>query len=62
MIRAWPFKALSFDSGVNYTAGLPFIRTSPVHGTAFSLAGKEKLMKIPSGRQYTWLAVSVKTG
>jgi 4-hydroxythreonine-4-phosphate dehydrogenase len=30
-----PFKALSFDSGVNYTAGLPFIRTSPVHGTAF---------------------------
>jgi len=28
-----PFKALSFDSGVNYTAGLPFIRTSPVHGT-----------------------------
>jgi 4-hydroxythreonine-4-phosphate dehydrogenase len=34
-----PFKALSFDSGVNFTAGLPFIRTSPVHGTAFSLAG-----------------------
>jgi 4-hydroxythreonine-4-phosphate dehydrogenase len=35
-----PFKALSFDSGVNFTAGLPFIRTSPVHGTAFSIAGK----------------------
>ena len=35
-----PFKALAFDSGVNYTAGLPFIRTSPVHGTAYSIAGK----------------------
>jgi 4-hydroxythreonine-4-phosphate dehydrogenase len=35
-----PFKALSFDSGVNFTAGLPFVRTSPVHGTAFSIAGK----------------------
>jgi 4-hydroxythreonine-4-phosphate dehydrogenase len=35
-----PFKALSFDTGVNYTAGLPFIRTSPVHGTAFQIAGK----------------------
>lgn len=35
-----PFKALSFDTGVNFTAGLPFVRTSPVHGTAFSIAGK----------------------
>jgi len=35
-----PFKALSFDSGVNFTAGLPFIRTSPIHGTAFDIAGK----------------------
>lgn len=35
-----PFKALSFDSGVNFTAGLSFIRTSPVHGTAFSIAGQ----------------------
>jgi 4-hydroxythreonine-4-phosphate dehydrogenase len=35
-----PFKALSFDTGVNFTAGLPFIRTSPVHGTAFEIAGK----------------------
>jgi 4-hydroxythreonine-4-phosphate dehydrogenase len=35
-----PFKALSFDTGVNFTAGLPFIRTSPAHGTAFELAGK----------------------
>ena len=35
-----PFKALSFGSGVNVTAGLPFVRTSPDHGTAFDIAGK----------------------
>jgi 4-hydroxythreonine-4-phosphate dehydrogenase len=35
-----PFKALAFDSGVNFTAGLPLVRTSPDHGTAFDLAGK----------------------
>jgi 4-hydroxythreonine-4-phosphate dehydrogenase len=36
------FKALSFDEGVNYTAGLPIVRTSPDHGTAFDIAGKNK--------------------
>ncbi|MEN9347684.1 MAG: 4-hydroxythreonine-4-phosphate dehydrogenase PdxA [Bacteroidota bacterium] len=35
-----PFKSLAFDSGVNYTAGLPIVRTSPDHGTAYDLAGK----------------------
>jgi len=35
-----PFKALAFDGSVNYTAGMPFVRTSPGHGTAYSLAGK----------------------
>lgn len=35
-----PFKALTFDSGVNYTAGLPFVRTSPGHGTAYDIAGQ----------------------
>jgi 4-hydroxythreonine-4-phosphate dehydrogenase len=35
-----PAKALGFDDSVNATLGLPFIRTSPDHGTAFSLAGK----------------------
>lgn len=35
-----PFKAMAFQSGVNYTAGLPIIRTSPDHGTAYSIAGK----------------------
>ncbi|MEQ9310640.1 MAG: 4-hydroxythreonine-4-phosphate dehydrogenase PdxA [Balneolaceae bacterium] len=35
-----PFKLLSFGMGVNFTAGLPIIRTSPDHGTAFNIAGK----------------------
>jgi 4-hydroxythreonine-4-phosphate dehydrogenase len=34
------FKALNFESGVNFTAGLPAIRTSPDHGTAYNIAGK----------------------
>jgi len=37
-----PFKTLSFDTGVNYTAGLPVVRTSPDHGTAFDIAGQNK--------------------
>ena len=34
-----PIKTLAFDSGVNVTLGLPFVRTSPDHGTAFNIAG-----------------------
>lgn len=37
-----PFKALSFGNGVNFTAGLNKVRTSPDHGTAFDIAGKGK--------------------
>jgi 4-hydroxythreonine-4-phosphate dehydrogenase len=37
-----PFKTLAFEEGVNVTLGLPFVRTSPDHGTAFSLAGTGK--------------------
>ncbi len=37
-----PFKALSFGTGVNYTAGLAAVRTSPDHGTAFDIAGKNE--------------------
>ena len=37
-----PFKALSFNRGVNFTAGLPIVRTSPDHGTAFDIAGQGK--------------------
>lgn len=36
-----PFKTLAFNNGVNYTAGLNFIRTSPDHGTAYEIAGKQ---------------------
>jgi 4-hydroxythreonine-4-phosphate dehydrogenase len=36
-----PFKALNMENGVNFTAGLPVIRTSPAHGTAFEIAGKD---------------------
>ena len=35
-----PFKAIAMDEGVNYTAGLPIVRTSPAHGTAYDIAGK----------------------
>jgi 4-hydroxythreonine-4-phosphate dehydrogenase len=37
-----PIKALDFDKGVNVTLGLPIVRTSPDHGTAFGIAGKNK--------------------
>lgn len=35
-----PFKTLAYQGGVNYTAGLPIVRTSPAHGTAYDIAGK----------------------
>ena len=37
-----PFKTISSDNGVNFTAGLKYIRTSPDHGTAFNIAGQNK--------------------
>jgi 4-hydroxythreonine-4-phosphate dehydrogenase len=37
-----PFKILSFENGVNFTAGLPYVRTSPAHGTAYDIAGKDE--------------------
>ena len=36
-----PFKAVAFEEGVNYTAGLPIVRTSPDHGTAYEMAGRD---------------------
>lgn len=53
-----PFKALTFSKGVNYTAGLPFIRTSPDHGTAFEITGQDKANH-ESFRQAVYLAVDV---
>ena len=50
-----PFKALSFGNGVNYTAGLPIVRTSPDHGTALDIAGKG-IADESSFRHAVWLA------
>jgi len=49
------FKLLSFERGVNMTLGLPFIRTSPDHGTAFDLAGCGQASPV-SLKQAIWLA------
>lgn len=51
-----PFKALSFGSGINFTAGLPIIRTSPDHGTGFDIAGKN-IADFSSFRQALYLAI-----
>lgn len=53
-----PFKSLSFESGVNFTAGLPVIRTSPDHGTAYNIAGKN-LADEGSMRQAIYLAADI---
>ncbi len=53
-----PFKLASFDRGVNYTAGLPFVRTSPAHGTAYSIAGEDKASP-DSFRQALYLAIDI---
>jgi len=53
-----PFKTIAFDSGVNYTAGLSAIRTSPDHGTAYDIAGKNKANE-QSMRQAIYLAVDI---
>ncbi len=53
-----PFKVINFDTGVNFTAGLPIIRTSPDHGTAYDLAGKNEANP-NSFRQALYLAVDL---
>lgn len=53
-----PFKTLSFGSGVNYTAGLPVVRTSPDHGTGYEIAGKNKASE-HSFRQAVFLACNI---
>lgn len=50
-----PFKMLGFESGVNYTAGIPKVRTSPDHGTAYSIAGKSTASPV-SMREAIYLA------
>lgn len=53
-----PFKVINFDTGVNYTAGLPIVRTSPDHGTAYDLAG-HNLANPNSFRQAVYLAIDI---
>ena len=53
-----PFKTLSFSEGVNYTAGLNIVRTSPVHGTAVEIAGKGEANE-QSFREAVYLACDI---
>lgn len=53
-----PFKALAFDIGVNFTAGLPIVRTSPAHGTAYEIAGKDNA-SIDSFREALYLSIDI---
>ncbi|WP_017732881.1 4-hydroxythreonine-4-phosphate dehydrogenase PdxA [Nafulsella turpanensis] len=53
-----PFKSLAFESGVNYTAGLPIVRTSPDHGTAYDIAGKNVASE-QSMREALYLACDI---
>jgi len=53
-----PMKLLAFDTGVNFTAGLPVIRTSPVHGTAFDITGKNEASE-NSFRQAIYVACDI---
>ncbi len=57
-----PVKTLEFDRAVNVTLGLPFVRTSPDHGTAFDIAGKGKAnsSSMKAAIKYAWSAVSKK--
>lgn len=53
-----PFKTMAFESGVNFTAGLPTIRTSPDHGTGYSIAGKSQAHE-GSMRQAIYTAMDI---
>jgi 4-hydroxythreonine-4-phosphate dehydrogenase len=53
-----PFKQISFESGVNYTAGLSFVRTSPDHGTAYDIAGQNKASEM-SFREALFAAIHI---
>jgi len=53
-----PFKLMSFTEGVNYTAGLPYVRTSPAHGTGYDIAGKDRASE-QSMRSAVYLACKI---
>lgn len=53
-----PFKVLAMDSGVNFTAGLPVVRTSPAHGTAYDITGKG-IASEESFREAVYMAIDI---
>jgi len=53
-----PFKQIAFESGVNFTAGLKFVRTSPDHGTAYDIAGKNQASEV-SFREALFTAIHI---
>ena len=53
-----PFKTIAFNNGVNFTAGLPIVRTSPDHGTAYDIAGKNKASE-KSFREAIYTAIDI---
>ncbi len=53
-----PFKVMAMDEGVNFTAGLPIVRTSPAHGTAYDIAG-QGIASESSFRQAIYTAIDV---
>ena len=53
-----PFKTIAFNSGVNFTAGLPVVRTSPDHGTAYDIAGKNSASE-ESFRRAIYTAIDI---
>jgi len=53
-----PFKLMSFTEGVNYTAGLPYVRTSPAHGTGYDIAGHDRASE-QSFRSAVYLACNI---
>jgi 4-hydroxythreonine-4-phosphate dehydrogenase len=53
-----PFKTIAFETGINYTAGLPVVRTSPDHGTAYNIAGKNQASET-SMREAIFLAIDI---
>lgn len=55
-----PFKLINFNSGVNYTAGLPIVRTSPDHGCAFDIAGNNKADELSLYTAYLYAKKIVK--
>lgn len=53
-----PFKTIAMDSGVNYTAGLPYVRTSPDHGTGYDIAGQNQASE-ESMRNALYMAIDI---